>query len=77
MTDQMLIKGAGLCFLSTPYSAHMSPENTHKLMGFYIALLILGIVLYMVSASLSRVYRVNPKYNNMPLYDITLHHDNI
>ncbi len=36
------------------YSARMSPENTHKLMGFYMEVLILGIILqYMVSASLS------------------------
>ncbi len=26
---------------STPYSAHMSPENTHNLMGFYMEVLIL------------------------------------
>ncbi len=38
----------------------MSPENTHKLMGFYMEVLILGVVLqYIVSASVSyRVYRV-------------------
>ncbi len=31
----------------------MSPENAHKLMGFYMEILILGIILqYMVSASL-------------------------
>ncbi len=29
----------------TPYSAHMSPENTHKLMGFYMEVLILGVML--------------------------------
>ncbi len=29
----------------TPYSAHMSPENTHKHMGFYMEDLILGDVL--------------------------------
>ncbi len=27
----------------TPYSARMSPENTYKLMGFYMDVLILGI----------------------------------
>ncbi len=32
----------------------MNPENTHKLMGFYVEVLILGVILrYMVSASLS------------------------
>ncbi len=32
----------------------MSPENTHKLMGFYMEGLILGVILqYMVSVSLS------------------------
>ncbi len=40
----------------------MSPENTHKLMGFYMEVLILGVILqYMVSAPLAvsnRVYRV-------------------
>ncbi len=38
----------------------MRPEITHKLMGFYMEVLILGIILqyvYMVSAS-NRVYRV-------------------
>ncbi len=41
----------------------MSPENTHKLMGFYVEVLILGVVLQcMVSASLSWwVYRVKQK----------------
>ncbi len=35
------------------YSAHMSPETTPKLMGFYMEVLILGVILeYMVSASL-------------------------
>ncbi len=29
----------------TPYSARMSPENTHKLMGFYMEVLVLGIIL--------------------------------
>ncbi len=29
----------------TPYSARMSPENTHKLMGFYMEVLILGVIL--------------------------------
>ncbi len=34
--------------------APISPENTHKLMGFYMEVLILGVILqYMVSASLS------------------------
>ncbi len=28
----------------TPYSTHMSPENIHKLMGFYMEV-ILGIIL--------------------------------
>ncbi len=42
----------------------MSPENTHKLMGFYMEGLILGVnttCMYMLSASLAvscRVYRV-------------------
>ncbi len=37
-----------------PYSARMSPETTHKLMGFYTEVLLLGgILYYMVSASLS------------------------
>ncbi len=27
-----------------PYSAHMSPDTTHKLMGFYMEGLILGII---------------------------------
>ncbi len=38
----------------------MSPENIHKLMGFYMEGLILGVILqYMVSASLSCfLYRV-------------------
>ncbi len=37
----------------THYSARMSPENTHNLMGF-MEILILGVILqYMVSASLS------------------------
>ncbi len=41
------------------YSARMSPENTHMLMGCYTKVLILAIILqYMVSASLSWVYRV-------------------
>ncbi len=32
----------------------MSPENTHKPMGFYMEVLVLGVILqYMVSASLS------------------------
>ncbi len=32
----------------------MSPENSHKLMGFYMEVLILGVILqYMVSASLT------------------------
>ncbi len=29
----------------TPYSACMSPENAHKLMGFYMEVLILGVEL--------------------------------
>ncbi len=38
----------------TLYSARVSPENTHKLMGFYMEVLILGVILqYMVSASLT------------------------
>ncbi len=33
----------------TPYSARMSPETTHKIMGFYMEVLILGVTLqYMV-----------------------------
>ncbi len=40
--------------LYTLYSAHMSPQTTHKLMGFYMKVLILGVILqYMVSDSLS------------------------
>ncbi len=31
--------------LYTPYSARMSPENTHKLMRFYMDVLILGVIL--------------------------------
>ncbi len=35
----------------------MSPENTHKLIGIYMEVLILGITLqYMVSASLSCIF---------------------
>ncbi len=38
----------------TPYSPHRSPENTHKLMGFYMEVLILGVIFqYMISASLT------------------------
>ncbi len=38
----------------------MSPETTHKLMGFYVEVLILGVILqYMVSAVFYRVYRIN------------------
>ncbi len=33
-----------LCLHYTPYSARMSPENTHKLMGIYMEVLILGII---------------------------------
>ncbi len=29
----------------TPYSARMSPENTHKLMGIYMEVVILGVIL--------------------------------
>ncbi len=29
----------------THYSTRMSPDNTHKLMGFYMEVLILGIIL--------------------------------
>ncbi len=29
----------------TPFSTRMNPENTHKLMGFYMEVLILGIIL--------------------------------
>ncbi len=33
------------------HSAHMSPENTHKLMASYMEVFILGVILqYMVSA---------------------------
>ncbi len=34
----------GFCFFkhSTLYSARMSPENTHKLMGLYMEVLIVG-----------------------------------
>ncbi len=36
----------------TPYSARMSPENAHKLIGLHIEVLILGVTLeYIVSAS--------------------------
>ncbi len=31
--------------VSTPYSARMSPENYHKLMEFYMEVLILGVIL--------------------------------
>ncbi len=34
--------------LYTPYSTRMSPENTHKLMGFYMEVLILGIIYTLV-----------------------------
>ncbi len=38
----------------------MSPETTHKLMGFYVDVLILGVILqYMVSAVSYMVYMVN------------------
>ncbi len=42
------------CMLThTPYNTRMIPENTHKFMGFYMEVLILGILFwYMVSASL-------------------------
>ncbi len=40
----------------TPDSTHMSPENTHKLMGFYLEVLILGVIVqYMVCASLTHM----------------------
>ncbi len=29
----------------TPYSARMSPENAHKLMAFYMDVLVLGVIL--------------------------------
>ncbi len=45
----------GVCIrevpLYTSYSARTSPENTHKLLGFYMEVLIL--YMYMDSASLS------------------------
>ncbi len=47
----LLVKGHYI-----PYSAHMSPENTHKLMGLYMEVVILhvGVILqYMVSAFLT------------------------
>ncbi len=38
-------------YMYTPYSARMSPENAHKLMEFYMEVLILDVILqYMVSA---------------------------
>ncbi len=38
----------------TPYSVHMSPESTHRLMGVYMEVLISGIILqYKVSTSFS------------------------
>ncbi len=38
-------------------SGRMSPENTHKRMGFYMAVLILGDMLqYMVSAPLIKLF---------------------
>ncbi len=53
-----------------PYSTRMSQENTHKLMGSYMEVSIVGVILqYMVSASFGcsyKVYRVNPKYNINP-----------
>ncbi len=40
----------------------MSPENTHKLMGFYMVVLLLGIILYtwflLLLSVPYRVYRV-------------------
>ncbi len=32
-------------FTYTPYSARMSPENVNKLIGFYMEVLILGVIL--------------------------------
>ncbi len=32
----------------TPYSTRMSPENTHTLMGFYMEVLILGVIYTLV-----------------------------
>ncbi len=34
-----------MCTYCKPYSARMSPKNTHKLMGFYMEVLILGVIL--------------------------------
>ncbi len=31
--------------VDTPYSAHMSPESTHKLMGLCMEVLMLGVIL--------------------------------
>ncbi len=46
-----------LCTLQV-YSARMSPENTHKLMGGYMEVLILGVILqYIISVAVPhRVY---------------------
>ncbi len=46
----------------------MSPETTHKLMGFYMEVLILGAIYFSTwfllhSAVFYRVYRVNPPRN--------------
>ncbi len=48
------------------YSARISPETTHKLMGFCMEVLILGVILQsMVYVAVSyRVYRINPLYGD-------------
>ncbi len=43
---QQKVKGRGHDIKPyTPYSARVSPENTHKLMGFYMEVLMLGVIL--------------------------------
>ncbi len=45
--------------LYTPYSARMSPEDTHKLMGLYMEVLILGVILqYMVSSCYFKLFPI-------------------
>ncbi len=36
----------------------MSPENTYKLMGFYMEVLILGVILWYMFSELFHIYRV-------------------
>ncbi len=49
--------------LYTLYSARMSPENTHKLMGFYMEVLILGVMLYyMHGICFSKLFPIGCSY---------------